>query len=92
MSFPFVWITEHTSARELLETKPCLFRAVMLAAAPLPIPRMTRMKRNVIAFLSQHLLVEEERSLDLLQGLLILIAWYVASTAVRSRVCLLTSR
>lgn len=74
-SFPFIWISEHTSAHELLDTNPCLFRAVMLAAAPLPIPRLTKMKRNVIAFLSQHLLVEEERSLDLLQGLLITIAW-----------------
>lgn len=34
------------------------------------------MKRNVIAYISQHMLVEEERSLDVLQGLLIVIAWY----------------
>ncbi|KAJ3493399.1 hypothetical protein NLG97_g4755 [Lecanicillium saksenae] len=74
-NFPFVWIPGHMTAQELCESKPCLFRAVMLSSAPLPVARLKKMKRNVIAYISQHMLVEEERSLDVLQGLLIVIAW-----------------
>lgn len=65
------------TAKEMYLAKPFLFRVIMLAAAPLPIPRVTKMKRNVLAYLGQHMLVEEERQLDLLQGLLICISWYV---------------
>ncbi|KAM0668425.1 hypothetical protein ACQRIU_001987 [Beauveria bassiana] len=74
-NFPFVWIPGHMTAQELCESKPCLFRAVMLSSAPLPVARLKKMKRNVIAYISQRMLVEEERSLDVLQGLLIVIAW-----------------
>ncbi|OAQ97106.1 hypothetical protein LLEC1_04369, partial [Akanthomyces lecanii] len=74
-NFPFVWIPGHMTAQELCESRPCLFRAVMLSSAPLPVARLKKMKRNVIAYISQHMLVEEERNLDVLQGLLIVIAW-----------------
>ncbi|KPM37013.1 hypothetical protein AK830_g9554 [Neonectria ditissima] len=47
----------------------------MLVAAPLSIPRIAKMKRNVLAYLSQQVFVEEKKTLDLLQGLLICIAW-----------------
>ena len=49
----------------------------MLVAAPLPVPRLAKMKRNVIAYISQHILVENERNIDLLEGLIVLLAWYV---------------
>ncbi|UNI15690.1 hypothetical protein JDV02_002201 [Purpureocillium takamizusanense] len=74
-NFPFVIVQAHTTAKTLLEEKPFLFRAVMLAAAPLPPPRLAKMKRSVLAYLGQHVLVEEERKLDLLQGLLVCLAW-----------------
>ncbi|KAJ6443369.1 fungal transcriptional regulatory protein [Purpureocillium lavendulum] len=73
--FPFVIVQQHTTARTLFEQKPFLFRAIMLAAAPLPASRLIKMKRNVLAYLGQHMLVEEERKLDLLQGLLVCLAW-----------------
>jgi hypothetical protein len=74
-NFPFVVANPIISAEDLLRTKPFLFRAVMLAAAPFPEPRLRRIKRNVLAYVGQHLLVEEEQSLDLLQGMLVVIAW-----------------
>lgn len=77
LHFPFIVIPEHITAQLLFETKPTLFRSIMLVAAPLPIPRLTKMKRNVIAYISQHILVENERNLDLLEGLIVLLAWYV---------------
>lgn len=74
-NFPFLVLDDHITANQLYIDKPFLFRVIMLAAAPLPIPRIIKMKRNVLAYLGQHMLVEEERQLDLLQGLLICISW-----------------
>lgn len=74
-NFPFLVLNEGITAQRLFAEKPFSFRVIMLAAAPLPIPRMIKMKRNVLAYLGQHMLVEEERQLDLLQGLLICISW-----------------
>lgn len=47
----------------------------MLVAAPLPEPRVEKMKRNTLAYLSHQMLVEEAKRLELLQGLLVVIAW-----------------
>ncbi|KAK9438673.1 hypothetical protein VB005_06820 [Metarhizium brunneum] len=74
-TFPFLVLDERMSASQMYAEKPFLFRVIMLAAAPLPIPRMVKIKRNVLAYLGQHMLVEEERQLDLLQGLLVCISW-----------------
>ncbi|KAK3946003.1 hypothetical protein QBC46DRAFT_349276 [Diplogelasinospora grovesii] len=74
-NFPFVLLESGTTAQQLSSKKPFVFRAVLLAAARLPLERRKQMKRNLAAYLGQHLLVNEERSLDLLQGLLIFIAW-----------------
>lgn len=73
--FPYVIIEKGVTAKKLYKTKPFLFRAVMLVAAPLPVPRVEGMKREVMSYLGQHLFVEEERTLDILQGILVCVAW-----------------
>jgi len=73
--FPFVIIDSGLGARDLFIKKPFLFRIIMLVAIRVPLARRKSMKRSVMAYLGQHLLVEEERSLDLLQGLLVFLAW-----------------
>ncbi|KAM5376864.1 hypothetical protein ACJZ2D_005351 [Fusarium nematophilum] len=47
----------------------------MLVAAPLPAQRVAKMKRNTLAYLGYRMLVESEKTLDLLQGLLVVLAW-----------------
>ncbi|KAJ4267475.1 hypothetical protein NW762_003582 [Fusarium torreyae] len=47
----------------------------MLVAAPLPGPKIAKMKRNALAFLGYRTLVEEEQTLDILQGILVIMAW-----------------
>lgn len=74
-NFPFVVLRPELGAKQLYGERPFTFRSIILVAAPLPIPRIGKIKRNVLAYLGQHLLVEDERNLDLLQGLLICIAW-----------------
>ena len=75
LSFPFIIIDPNLTAEDVYKEKPFLFRVIMLVAAPLPEPRRAKMKRNVLAYLGQQMLVEEERRLELLQGLLVIIAW-----------------
>lgn len=73
--FPFVIVEDAAVSQQLHTERPFLFRAIMLVAAPLSVPRIVKMKRNVLAYLSQQIFVEEKRTLDLLQGLLVCIAW-----------------
>lgn len=74
-NFPYVIVEHGVSAQQLLEDKPFLFRAIMLVAAPLPVPRKQKMKRDVMAYLGANMLVEDTGSLELLQGLLVCLAW-----------------
>lgn len=74
--FPFVvFDNPEVTAFELSQDKPFLFRSILLVAAPAPESCRSRMKKEVLAYLGQHLLVKEERTLDLLQGLLVCVAW-----------------
>ncbi|KAI1773408.1 hypothetical protein F4818DRAFT_108680 [Hypoxylon cercidicola] len=73
--FPFVALDPDATAQELLSRKPLLFRAIMLAAAQLTLAKQREIKRSMLAYIGQHLLVMEERDLGLLQGLLVFIAW-----------------
>lgn len=74
-NFPFVTIDSEVAPQQLYNEKPSLFRAVMLVAAPLSESRIIKMKRNVLAYLGQQVLVEGSVRLELLQGLLVVIAW-----------------
>lgn len=74
-NFPFVPIPKGVSAEVLLRQKPMVFRSVMLVAAPLPIRRVEAIQKEVLGFLGAQLLVGDNRSLQILQGALICIAW-----------------
>ncbi|KAK2730485.1 tRNA processing endoribonuclease [Colletotrichum kahawae] len=74
-NFPFVIIDRQTSPQDLLREKPFLFRAVMLAAAPLPRPRIADIRSDVLAYLGHRMLLENEETLDLLQGILVIVMW-----------------
>ena len=73
--FPFVTIDEEITAEQLRQARPMLFRAVMLVAAPLPPLRAGNMGSELISDLGQCLLLQESRSLDSFQALLVYIAW-----------------
>ncbi|KAI1099232.1 hypothetical protein F4804DRAFT_322439 [Jackrogersella minutella] len=73
--FPFVVLDPDAAAHDILSEKPLLFRAIMLVAAQLTLAKQKEIRRSVLAYIGQHMLVMEERDLSLLQGLLIFIAW-----------------
>ncbi|KAI0881665.1 uncharacterized protein GGS22DRAFT_54773 [Annulohypoxylon maeteangense] len=73
--FPFVVIEPEVSVHEILSKKPFLFRVIMLIAAQLTLAKQKEIRRSVLAYIGQHMLVMEERDMGLLQGLLVYIAW-----------------
>ena len=72
--FPFVVLPE-LSAAELAQTKPFLYRTVLMAASYHDKAGQIRMAKEIFQYLSVHMIIENEKSLDLLQGLLVLMAW-----------------
>lgn len=73
--FPFVPIPQMTSANDLLAEKPFLFRTIMTAVAP---QNATIQKQAAVWFreyMAEHMLVNQEKSIELLQAILVRIAW-----------------
>jgi hypothetical protein len=73
--FPFITISSDHTAEALSKDNPFLFRAVMLVAAPLLESKAVKNKRNTLAYLGYRSLVEEYKTLDILQGVLVIVAW-----------------
>lgn len=74
--FPFVYITPHTSARQLWETYPFFFLNIMSVTAGSNQRRLALgdQARNIIF---QRVVIEREKSMDLLLGLLTYLGWSV---------------
>ncbi|KAL7944672.1 hypothetical protein V8C42DRAFT_325536 [Trichoderma barbatum] len=73
--FPFVILENGISARYLEQRQPSTFKAIMLIAAPLPFLITAAMKESFFAHLGQRLFIEKEFNLDLLQCVLVCLAW-----------------
>ncbi|KAI1806039.1 hypothetical protein F4811DRAFT_551231 [Daldinia bambusicola] len=69
--FPFVVLDPDVTASEVLSKKPLLFRAIMLVACRLTLAKQSEIRKSILAYVGQHVLVMEERSLGILQGLLV---------------------
>ena len=73
--FPFVRIPRSTTAAGLKESKPFLFKAVMVVACYLDGGRHHRLGEEVLWDMSKAILMDGDKSLDLLQALMLIIAW-----------------
>lgn len=88
--FPFIPVNNAT-AQTLHATRPLLLRAVLLVAAPFPSPRSTAaVQRDVLALIAQRLLVDDARGLDVLQALLLVVAWADVSSLCDRQITSLT--
>ena len=75
--FPFVVIPPGTTAQCLCRDKPFLYQMIMLSASGRNLWDPKTCRRLVMEYLGLHLLIREEKSLDLLQGILVYISWSV---------------
>lgn len=75
--FPFVPIPRNTTAQDLFQRQPFLFRTIIQIVAP----QSAALQRGIIAwfreYIATHIVVKQEKRLDLLQAILLFIAWLV---------------
>lgn len=74
--YPFVVISPRTSPSELYSREPGLFWAVMGAVVPLSGELQLEVKKWLRQYIAEHVVVQRERRLGLLQTILVYIAWY----------------
>ncbi|KAI1617442.1 hypothetical protein EDD37DRAFT_219756 [Exophiala viscosa] len=74
--FPFVAISPGQTVHELKQAKPFLFMVIMTVGCRHDVPRQTALARKARELISHKMLLGGEQNLDLLQGLLVFIAWY----------------
>lgn len=72
---PFVIIPSGISTQTLCQQEPFLFSTIMLAAANRGISYQKSIGRKLMEYMSVHLILNGEKSLDLLEGILVLITW-----------------
>ena len=74
--FPFVVLPLDSMSQILHQERPLLWKAIMVASLHGNSHRQMTLGANLMEDLMMRLLFRAEKSLDLLQSLLILIAWY----------------
>jgi hypothetical protein len=76
---PFVVIPSHVTAEGLHKEKPMVYLTIMLAASYNDQLTQQELGKLVLRYLTQKAILDGKKSLDLLQGLLICISWFVIS-------------
>lgn len=74
-SMPFVVIPDGTDPWELAEEKPFLLQVITTVAYFHDLPKQQVMVKDLMRKISEKLLMRNEKSLEVLQGILVLIAW-----------------
>jgi hypothetical protein len=72
---PLVHIPDGMTAKELRERSPFLWFNIMVVTAR-PLQRLGQLGAASKKFMSEKIVLEHEKSFDLLQGLLIFLGWY----------------
>jgi len=73
--FPFVRFSNHWNVASMAEDRPCLLLAAVAVASSCHCHLQDVLIRQFKKSLSQRVLIAGEQDLDLLQGLLVHIAW-----------------
>ncbi|OCL01882.1 hypothetical protein AOQ84DRAFT_201482 [Glonium stellatum] len=80
--FPFVVIPPGTTASNFRRDLPLLYRAVIMATSSDYPSRQAFYEKQIVEFVTDHLLIRSHKNLDLLQGILLFITWYKRNTMV----------
>jgi hypothetical protein len=78
--FPFIVIPCVTTAHQLSLSEPFLLKTIIYSASRRKTPSQPQLNTEILSYISEHLVMRGEKSLELLQGILIYIAWYVTIT------------
>ncbi|MCJ1281331.1 hypothetical protein MMC26_000650 [Xylographa opegraphella] len=75
VQFPFVIVPDE-SVENLHRQRPVLVMAIIVAASFRSLSQQRQLAGKLLEYLSLHIVLQGEKSLDLLQGLLILASWH----------------
>ncbi|KAK8058207.1 hypothetical protein PG994_008655 [Apiospora phragmitis] len=75
-SYPFVVLPPGISARELKATKPFLFMVIRMVASVRHLKSMRAQSFRIMKHIADYMLVRSERSLEMLQAILLVLGWY----------------
>ncbi|KAK3502813.1 hypothetical protein B0T13DRAFT_181768 [Neurospora crassa] len=73
--FPFVPIPRDTTAQDLFQRQPFLFRTIIQIVAPQSAALQRGFTTWFREYIATHIVVKQEKRLDLLQAILLFIAW-----------------
>lgn len=74
--FPFVLVPEGMSLDALRRHRPFLLLTILTTASAFDVKLQEKLEREIREVLSKRLIVNGESSLDLLEGILVYLAWY----------------
>ena len=77
--FPFVIVPPDATALSMSRERPFLFMATMASASSADKSLRGTLERELRETLSRRIILDGEKNLDLLQGLLVYLAWFVPS-------------
>ena len=63
------------SAQQLCTDNPFLYRAIVVVASCKNVARQIVLQKDFMRDLCEKVLIESQKSLDILQGLLVFVAW-----------------
>ena len=73
--FPFVIVPPTIDAKTLMGERPFLYKSIMAAAEQNPYEQRDQAK-DIVQYLALHMFQFGEKNLDILLGVMVLIAWY----------------
>ncbi|KAF6830530.1 tRNA processing endoribonuclease [Colletotrichum plurivorum] len=74
--YPFVIVPPHMSPAQLARERPYLWKGIMMTACHLDATRQVTLGNELLQDIVQAAFTKPRKSLDVLQGLQLLIAWY----------------
>ena len=74
--YPFVVLRPGTTAAELASTKPFLFMAIKMVASYQNLRSMRAQNHAIMKHLTEQMLMRSERSLEMLQAILLVLGYY----------------
>lgn len=74
--YPFVIVPPMCSAANLRSSRPFLMSAIRMVASFRSLRSMRAQMCYLMTHISDHVLMRSERSLDLLQGIIVMLGWY----------------
>ncbi|KAJ4016477.1 hypothetical protein NW766_004674 [Fusarium irregulare] len=73
---PFVIVPNSVTAAKLRETRPFLMASIRMVTSLRSLRSMRAQMYHLMKHVADHMLIRSERSLDLLLGIIVIVAWY----------------